>query len=242
MSATRIRAVLFDWDGTLVDTGDLLLSCWHSTTEEVLGYRFPIEEEDRRRVLSMRGADSFPTLSDDPLVVEALHVTFSSTYIALAPAHVTAHPHAAETLAALAARDIRVGVVTSKTPDRRDVDGALTGLDEYIDLVITADDVSRGKPDPEGIQMALTAFGVDSTEAVYVGDGPVDVRAGRAAGVRTVGLTHGLHSRDELLDVGPDHLIDNLQELLAVVLRPDGDSHHLSGTPAAEDSSTEEHT
>lgn len=238
----RVSAVLFDWDGTLVDTGDILLACWHSVTEEVLGYRFPVEEADRRRVMSMRAVESFPTLSDDPAVVERLHVTFSGSYAKLAPSYVTAHRGAADVLAALAGRGVRTGVVTSKTGDRREVDADLARIDEHIDVVITGDDVARGKPDPEGILRALSILGVDPAEAVYVGDGPVDIRAGRAAGMRTIGLTHGLHSRAELLEAEPDHIIDALDTLLDVVLGPDDDHAGPSGRLAAEDSSTKEHS
>ena len=78
------RAVLFDWDGTLIDSGSLLLRCWHQVTTQVLGAPFPVTEPDRVRFLSMRGADSFPLLSDDPDVVRALEDGFTQAYLSLA--------------------------------------------------------------------------------------------------------------------------------------------------------------
>lgn len=204
-------AMLFDWDGTLVDTGDVLLSCWHQMSERVLGYPFPVEEADRRKYLAMRASESFPTLSDDPEVVRRLFVEFDLAYADRAPAHVRAQEHAASLLSHLRAH-ARVGVVTSKTGIRFGIDAAATGLTDAFDIIVTGDDVSRGKPDPEGIRHALAVLGCDPDASWYVGDGPVDIRAGRAAGVRTLGISHGLHSVEELSAESPDALVSSLAE------------------------------
>lgn len=205
--------VLFDWDGTLVDTGDILLSCWHAATEQVLGYRFPVEEEDRRRVLAMRAVDSFPTITNGPEQTAQLTAAFDAVYEPLAPLNVTAHKGAASLLQSLRDHGVRTGVVTSKTAVRRSIDGRVSGLDSFFDLVVTGDDVVHGKPHPEGIEHAMSTLGGTTATTVYVGDGPVDARAGRAAGVRTICLTHGLHSAEEFADAPPDHLVENLADV-----------------------------
>lgn len=205
--------VLFDWDGTLVDTGDILLSCWHAATEQVLGYRFPVEEEDRRRVLAMRAVDSFPTITDGPEQTAALTAAFDATYEPLAPLNVRAHEGAERLLQSLRDHEIRVGVVTSKSAVRRSIDGRVSGLDPYLDIVITGDDVTLGKPAPEGIHRAITALGGSVETTVYVGDGPVDARAGQAAGVRTICLTQGLHTTEEFHDLAPQLLVTDLGDV-----------------------------
>lgn len=204
------EVVLFDWDGTLVDTGDILLSCWHAATEQVLGYRFPVEEADRRRVLAMRAVDSFPTITSGPEQTAELTAAFDAVYAPLAPANVRPHEGAVHLLEALHLAGIRVGVVTSKSSVRRTIDGHVTGLDPHVDLVITGDDVAEGKPHPEGILAAIDAFGATPQTTIYVGDGPVDARAGRAAGVRTICVLQGLHSPEEFRDVDPDLLVEDL--------------------------------
>lgn len=205
--------VLFDWDGTLVDTGDILLSCWHAATEQVLGYRFPVQEEDRRRVLAMRAVDSFPTITNGPDQTAELIAAFDAVYEPLAPLNVRAHEGAERLLQSLRDSGIRVGVVTSKSAVRRSIDGRVTGLDPYLDVVITGDDVTLGKPDPEGIHQAMTALGGSLETTVYVGDGPVDARAGQAAGVRTICLTQGLHTAEEFLDLAPQLLVTDLGDV-----------------------------
>jgi HAD superfamily hydrolase (TIGR01509 family) len=215
---TRERAILFDWDGTLVDTGDVLLSCWHQMTERVLGYPFPVTETDRRKYLAMRASESFPTLSDDPEVVKQLFVEFDLAYAAKAPEHVRAQAGAADLIAHLRSF-AKVGVVTSKTAVRFHIDAAATGLAGTFDILITGDDVAKGKPDPEGIRSALETLGCAASASWYIGDGPVDIRAGRAAGVRTIGISHGLHSVEELADEHPDALVSSLAEARQILDR-----------------------
>ena len=129
------------------------------------------------------------------------------------------HPGAGRLLADLRERDVKVGAVTSKTRERMTCDEQVCGLSDSFDVVITGDDVTRGKPEPEGVVAALRALGVAPADAWMVGDGPVDVRAGRAAGVRTIGITHGLHSSAELEEAGPDHLVTDLAEVAELLLR-----------------------
>lgn len=208
-----VRAVLFDWDGTLIDSGDLLLRCWHDVTSKVLGAPFPVTEQDRVKFLSMRGVDSFPLLSDDPEVVQALEDGFTQAYRDLAPTQVREHEGARQLLDGLRARGLKVGVVTSKTRTRMSCDLEVSDFEGCFDVVVTGDDVTFGKPDPEGVRASLVALGVPAHQAVMVGDGPVDIRAGRAAGTRTIGVSHGLHSLAELEAVAPDHLASSLGEV-----------------------------
>jgi len=219
MRAETPYAVLFDWDGTLIDSGDLLLKCWHRVTTRVLGAPFPVAEEDRVRFLSMRGADSFPLLSDDPDVVRALDDGFTDAYLELAPTEVRPQAGARALVDTLRAHGSTVAVVTSKTTKRFSCDLQVCGFQDCFDTVVTGDDVARGKPDPEGILLALRAMGASADRAVLVGDGPVDIRAGRAAGIRTLGISHGLHSAQELQDAHPDELVDSFAAVSELLLR-----------------------
>lgn len=220
MISPGIDVVIFDWDGTLVDTGGILLSCWHTATESVLGYRFPVEESDRRRVLAMRAADSFPTLTSGPEQTEALARAFDAAYEPMAAEHVRAYAGAVELLEGLKSAGVRVGVVTSKTSFRRAIDGAACGLDPLIDLFVTGDDVTKGKPDPEGLRWAMAELGGAIHDTVYVGDGPVDARTGSAAGVATILVSQGLHAEEEFVDVSPDLVVKDLFEVAAALGYP----------------------
>ena len=210
------QAVLFDWDGTLIDSGDILLQCWHSVTKEVLGAPFPITEADRRKFLSMRGADSFPLLSDDPEVVARLDSGFTDAYLTLASIHVRPQTDSHTLLRALRSHGVKVGLVTSKTRQRLDCDLDVCDMNDLFDVIVTGDDVATAKPDPEGVNAALATLGASAEASWMVGDGPVDIRAGHAGGLRSAGISHGLHSPEELQGVTPDVLVADLGELAAI--------------------------
>lgn len=210
------KAVLFDWDGTLIDSGDILLQCWHAVTTQVLGAPFPITEADRRKFLSMRGADSFPLLSDDPAVVAQLDSGFTDAYLKLASSHVRPQPTSHTLLRALRAQGVLVGLVTSKTRQRLNCDLDVCHMNELFDVIVTGDDVSAAKPDPEGVRDALVSLDVSAENSWMVGDGPVDVLAGQAGGLKTAGISHGLHSFEELTNVSPDVLVTNLSDLAVI--------------------------
>lgn len=210
------QAVLFDWDGTLIDSGDILLQCWHSVTKEVLGAPFPITEADRRKFLSMRGADSFPLLSDDPEVVARLDSGFTDAYLTLASKHVRPQTASHALLHALRSHGVKVGLVTSKTRQRLECDLDVCDMNDLFDVIVTGDDVATAKPDPEGVNAALATLGVSAEKSWMVGDGPVDIRAGHAGGLRCAGISHGLHSSEELQGVTPDVLVADLGELATI--------------------------
>ena len=85
----------------------------------------------------------------------------------------------------------------------------------------------RAKPDPEGILLALSRLGAAAADAVMVGDSPVDVAAGRAAGTATIGLTHGLHTAGEVEEAVPDVVVDDLHQARAALVRLWGTSVKL---------------
>jgi len=95
----------------------------------------------------------------------------------------------------------------------------LTGLLNYVDVVIGAEDVKRGKPHPYIIEEAVKRLGVKPFEAIYVGDTIYDVEAGKAAGVFTVAVLTGAASREKLENSRPDMIVENLKYLLEALSR-----------------------
>ncbi|MEW5899490.1 MAG: HAD-IA family hydrolase [Bacillota bacterium] len=110
-------------------------------------------------------------------------------------------------------RGLRLGVVTSKGREgtRRTVE--LTGLNRYLDVLVTAQDVNRHKPFPDPIQKALALFNASPRTAIYVGDSYFDMQAGRQAGTVTLGVTWGMATREELLACEPDGLLESWADL-----------------------------
>ncbi|MCW2702700.1 MAG: hydrolase, variant 1 family protein [Blastococcus sp.] len=213
----RPPVVLFDWDGTLVDTRSALLAAWHDVTMAMLGRRFPVTADEQRWAFGRRGAETFPELSDDPTVVSALVAGFTPAYQRHAAA-VTAFPGVRDLLARLRAAGCLTGVITSKTSDRFTLDAARTALGGGWQVVVCAEDVARGKPDPEPVETALRRLGAQPSAAVLVGDSPADMVAAVAAGTRGIGVAWGFSTPTELLDAGASLIAGSCEQLLAACL------------------------
>ncbi len=87
------------------------------------------------------------------------------------------------------------------------------GIELCFDVILGGDSVPQKKPDPGPLNQVLSTFGISPAKAVIVGDGGIDIEAGKGAGVCTCGVTYGLGNREELVAAKPDFLIDDLREL-----------------------------
>jgi pyrophosphatase PpaX len=213
------RAVLFDLDGTLADTVPLILRCYRHTMMTHRGRELPDELWVRTIGRPLRSA--FGDFAVDADEVERMVATYVGLQREVHDDMVCSFPDAARTLEALRARGIPVGVVTSKGREMTARTLSRCGIDALLDVLITADDVVRGKPDPEPVLKAMEKLGIGApAEVLFVGDSPHDLFAGRAAGVRTAGAVWGPFSRAELAAAEPDHWVSALGEVLE--LRPAG--------------------
>jgi len=209
------RGVLFDLDGTLADTIELILRSYRHTMQTHLGAAPPDE-----RWLSTMGTPLRAQLSDfarDESEAEAMLETYTVFQRSIHDEMVRPFPGAVGVLGQLRARGARLAVVTSKrnVVARRTME--VCGLWDAIDVVVGADDVARGKPDPEPVHRALDALRLAdrADEVLFVGDSPFDLRAGRSAGTRTAAVSWGAFARAALEAERPDYLLETLDELLA---------------------------
>ena len=176
-----VAGVLFDLDGTLIDTFDLYLESYRRALEPYLGYRPEIGE------IAARGPASERRFLDEWLGAERgaeCHAAMCRHYQELHGA-LGEGPYdgVREMLAALRAAGYPLGIVTGKGRRAWEVTESALGLGPF-GVVVTDDDVSAPKPDPEGLLAAARALGMDPAALLYVGDSTGDLRAGRAAGMR----------------------------------------------------------
>jgi len=212
------RAVLFDLDGTLADTVPLILRCFRHTMKTHLGRELPDEVWVRQIGKPLRvSMRDFASDADEAKRMVDTYLTFQRL---VHDGMVRAFPGAPETVAALRARDVRLGVVTSKTREMTVRTLGCCGLNDAFEVVVTADDVDLGKPDPEPVLKALDQIGLGerAEEVLFIGDSPHDFAAGRAAGVRTAAVPWGPFSRADLEAAEPDHWTDDWSGILT--LRP----------------------
>lgn len=208
----RWDAVLFDLDGTLADTVPLILACYRHTMERVRGAALP--DHLWLETIGRPLRDAFGEFTDDADELEVLQETYVTYQRTVHDEMVAPLPGAPELVAELVERRVPVAVVTSKRREMALRTLAICGFDGAVDILVGADDVTRGKPHPEAVLAALSGLrGAQPGRCVFVGDSPYDLVAGRAAGVRTVGVTTGPFDRARLAAEAPDHLVERLADL-----------------------------
>lgn len=203
-----IRAVLFDFDGTLADTLPLIYrsfrEMWRGvdgrerTDEEILSLFGPPEEEIIRREVPEER-------------LEASLEEYFSLYRKFHEEEVVQVPQVLQLLRDLKEKGCQVGVVTGKGRRSAEISLAKLEMADLVDTLVTGSDVRRYKPHPEGIQRALSQLGCSPEEGIYVGDSPGDVRAGLAAGVGTVGARWFIGSDPRPFDPKPQLVAESLE-------------------------------
>lgn len=212
---SRFRAVLYDFDGTLADTTELVMNCFRHTMSTHLGEVPPMEEW-------LRG---FGTPLEVQMARFARHAKEADAMIATyrdyqeehAGRYLVPFPGAMETVDALRAAGLALAIVTSRHRESTLRAMDLCGLTRHFDLVVSPEDVTHPKPHPEPVEFALRKLGVRAAEALFVGDSPHDIAAGREAGTRTAGALWGPFPREALEEERPDHLLASQVEVLRVV-------------------------
>ena len=203
------EAVLFDWDGTLLDSREALLSAWHAASAEALGRRFPATPEEEQVIFTQPGSRAFPHAAGDPERAELLAAAFQREYESSGRL-VRAFPGDAGP---------RVAVVTSKSRTRYEVDAERIGVLELVDAAVCQEDCPVHKPDPAPVLLALERLGAEPAKAVMVGDTPVDLGAGAAAGTAVVGVSWGASGRGALIEAGAAAVAGSAEELVDLILQ-----------------------
>ena len=211
----RFQTVLFDLDGTLIDSGAIILASMRHAAETVLERRIPDEElmaavGGPGLVAQMRALD--PERVDELVRVyrehnEPLHAELQACEGIL------------DVLPLLRRRGVRLGIVTAKRlATVRLAFEVISDLEPAFDVVVGSDETERHKPHPEPILLALERLGAVPEDAAYVGDSPFDVQAAKAAGVHAVAVTWGrIHDEERLACEEPDAIVHTAEELVAAL-------------------------
>jgi pyrophosphatase PpaX len=212
-----LAAALFDFDGTLVDTTEMIFQSMRHATTSVLG-----RDDFSREELLANVGQPLPRQMElfDAEKAELLLEAYRAHHEEHHDALIAEFPGVDEALSRLRATGVQVVVVTSKR--RRSVEMALEnfpGLDLVVDLFVTMEDTTEHKPHPEPLLKGLELAGdVPREKAVYVGDSPFDVQAAKAAGLTSVAVSWGAFSEDTLRGADPDHLVPDIDAAVDVLL------------------------
>jgi pyrophosphatase PpaX len=210
----RFPVVLFDLDGTVIDSGAIILASMRHAAKEVLGAEVPDEElmaavggpglEAQMRALA-------PDRVDELVSVYRAHNE---------PLHdeLSCCAGVEDVLVRLKDEGRRLGIVTAKRRQTVELAFARLPIEHLFETVVGGDETSKHKPDPEPLLLALERLGARPEEAAYVGDAPFDVKAANAAGVFSIAVTWGgIHSRPTLEAESPGALVDTAEDLYGVL-------------------------
>jgi HAD superfamily hydrolase (TIGR01509 family) len=211
-----ITAVLFDWDGTLIDSRAALLAAWHESTEAVIGRRFPATAAEERNVFTLPGSEIWPRLAATATQLDDLVERFQQAYERSGEL-VRAVPGIAAALEELRDAHVAIAVVTSKARRRYALDARRTALEDLIDVAVCAEDAAATKPDPRPVVVALESLGAPAANALMVGDTVVDVAAGLGAGTAVAGVLWGACTDNELRDAGASIVLADPQDIVSLV-------------------------
>lgn len=210
--ARPYQAVLFDLDGTLLDSADLIVTSFVDTCRSLLGRT--LDREETLRTWSWPVRAKFHAIAPDR--ADELTREYLRRYMEMHDERARLFPGVPAVLDALSARGYLLGIVTSK---RRATAGAAVrvfGLDRWCRAMVVDEDVSRHKPDPEPVMLGARLLGVAASDALMVGDSVEDMTAARGAGAGTGAALWGTMRLADLLGTEPDHRLENPEALLTI--------------------------
>jgi len=208
------RAVLFDLDGTLIDSVPLIVA---SMQHAFAGRERAPTEKEWVALIGTPLEAMIRRWGEDEADVALLRERYKEHQWAHHDSMVRAFPGVPEVLDALASRGVRMAVVTSKLESSARRSLEFLGLVRYFEAVVGLESTVRHKPDPEPVRHALDRLEAVADGAAFVGDSPHDVVAGNAAGVATVAALWGPFTRDELAPAHPRAWAARVSDLLPVL-------------------------
>lgn len=209
----KLDTLLFDLDGTLIDTNELIITSFLHTFDHFHPGEF--KREDVLKFIGPPLIDSFSTVN--PERAEEMVKVYREHNIKNHDSFVTAFEGVVDTIKTLHDNDFKLGIVTTKLRQTVNMGLDLTGLTDYFDVVVTLDDVKHAKPDPEPIHMALNQLDSSVDRAIMVGDNHHDIEAGKNAGTLTAGVAWTIKGKSHLEQFDPDFMLEQMSDILPIV-------------------------
>ena len=212
-----VKAVLFDLDGTLLDTNELIYNSFEKTFKDLLG--LSLKKEDIVKFFGIPLKDAFvPYFKEDEVdkidnsiryyrkINEDIHDTMCFAFNGVK-----------EMLDGLKERGIKIGIVTSKREDLAVRGMKIAGIYDYMDVIITPEKTTLHKPNGEPAEKACNILGIEPKEAIMVGDSSYDILCGNSAGCKTCAVEYSIIDIENLKEANPDYIIKKPIEILDIL-------------------------
>lgn len=213
------KLIIFDFDGTLANTTATILATYQMAIGEMGAARRTDAECQATIGLPLKEGfrQLYPDFSEVQLdnCVATYRRIFNENKHQLVP---NLYPGVKQSLDELSKLGIQMSIASSRSRESLIEFCTNTGILDYFSLILGADDVAHAKPNPEPVLKTLDELKKDAEQTIVVGDMPVDIEMGRGADCRTVGVTFGNSSREELVKAGASFIIDSFTELIPKVV------------------------
>ncbi len=209
----RYESILFDLDGTLLNTNELILHTFNYTLQEILGITVPKEQ-----IYATFGRPLREIMAEfDAERADLLLTTYRAYNAQIHDEYVTLFDQVEETLAKLKDLGLKLSVVTSKKGDIAHHGLAHFDLEHYFDAFVGPEDTPGHKPDPAPAQEALKRLHCPPETSIMVGDSPYDILCGQRAGCQTAAVRYSVHAAQKLEALHPNFMLDTLADLVPIV-------------------------
>jgi pyrophosphatase PpaX len=204
-----IEGVIFDIDGTLTSTNDLIFASFNHVAQKYLNKKLSNEE-----IISLFG----PT--EDVILKNWMNNQYDEArrdyykfYDEMHLEMAAAYPGIIETLKLVKSRGVPLSIYTGKGRESSEITLDKIGAINYFDLIVTGDDVSEHKPSPEGIEVFITKFGLNKENVLMIGDAPADIIAAHSAGVKIASVVWDSYAKDRVIEMNSDLVFESVGEL-----------------------------
>ena len=209
----NIDTLLFDLDGTLINTNELIIESFLHTL-----HSFYPNQYKREDVLPFIGPTLYDTFGGiDAEKMDEMVKVYRKFNHEQHDLLVTEFETVFETIKTLKEKGYKLGIVTTKIRTTVNMGLKLTKLDQFFDVVVTLDDVNHAKPHPEPVLKALEQLGSTPEQAIMVGDNHHDIVAGQNAGTKTAGVSWSIKGREYISSYHPDYLLEKMSDLLPII-------------------------
>jgi HAD superfamily hydrolase (TIGR01549 family) len=206
-----IKTFLFDLDGTLIDTPPMIIESFQSIFKQYLP-DLKLTQKDYESFLGQPLNLTIAHYEKDEnkaaLMIEAYHQRSNEKI----DQKLIVYPKTLETLKYMKSKNAKIGVVTSKMRTKAEKHLMMSGLLEYIDLIIGYEDVDKHKPHPESLHKAMSLLKANPHDTLYIGDHENDIKAAKNAGILSCAVSYSVRLKEMLLE-NPDFVIDAMSHL-----------------------------
>ncbi len=206
-----IQAILFDFDGTIGNTNQLIFDSFKHT---FLAHKIDYTEKDIMEAFGPTLRQTFTKYGNSEEEILEMIQTYRTFNLANHDKYIESFPDVRVTLEEIKKRGYKIGIVTSKLTDLATHGTKMIDVYDLIDVIVGASEVQKPKPDPEGVFLAMKLLNVDS--AMLVGDNPSDIYSAKNANILSCGVTWSV-KLDELEESKPDYMISSMKELIDII-------------------------